>query len=79
MRSAANTYAAAIPGASYIINQTFDQLEELAETRGDDVKQVINETYAEIQSALNDAKGKDLGEQAVVIIQKAMNKLVDCR
>jgi len=75
LKSVANSYAGAIPGGAFLLDQTFDQLEKLADTHGDEVKKILNDSYAEIQKVVSEAKGKDVGDQVTIVIQKAVGQM----
>jgi len=75
LRSTAKTYAAAIPGGAYMIDQSFDQLEKLAESHGEQVKQIVTDSYSQLQDTLASAKGKDAGDAVLAVINDAVGKL----
>jgi uncharacterized protein YicC (UPF0701 family) len=75
LRSTAKSYAGAIPGAAGGIDFAFDRLEEAAETHGEEVKQIIHDTYSEVQTQLKDLKGKDPSEAVLKVINDAVGKL----
>ncbi|TCD69275.1 hypothetical protein EIP91_008210 [Steccherinum ochraceum] len=61
LRSVAKSYLGMVPGASTYVDTTFDTLDELQETHGDEVNKIVSEAYNEVQAILKDAKsGADL-------------------
>lgn len=74
-KSIAKTYAAAIPGGAYAIDQGFDQLESFVETHGEKAQELVTSTWNDIQKA--SAGGKDSGEQIMKALQAAGGKMQD--
>lgn len=73
LRSIARSYASTIPGAAGAVDASFDQLERLAEVHGDKVKQVLQDTYSDVQKATS--SGKDAGEQIVKVLGNAVQRV----
>ncbi|GAA6021016.1 hypothetical protein JCM11491_005965 [Sporobolomyces phaffii] len=72
-KSVAKTYAAAIPGGAYAIDQGFDQLEAFVETHGEKAQELVTSTWNDIQKAA--AGGKDSGDQILKALQTAAGKM----
>ncbi|GAA5932436.1 uncharacterized protein JCM15063_001225 [Sporobolomyces koalae] len=72
-KSVAKTYAAAIPGGSYAVDQGFDQLEAFVETHGEKAQELVTSTWNDIQKAA--AGGKDSGDQILKALQTAAGKM----
>lgn len=49
LRSVSKSYTSFIPGAGSYVDSTFDQLEELHETHGEELDKILSETTEEIQ------------------------------
>lgn len=78
LRSTAKSYAGLVPGASGVIDHTFDTLDSLRESHGDEVNKVVNETYDEIQKVVKSSKnGADLetGLKIFAVLKKASGQL----
>lgn len=73
LRSAAKTYAVAIPGAGLALDKTFDQLERLGEEHGDEVIKVVKKTLDDIKAA--SLSGKDGGEKIMKSLGEAVDRL----
>lgn len=73
MRSIARSYAATIPGAAGAVDASFDQLEKLAEQHGEKVKEVIQQTYKDVQKATE--SGQDAGTQIVHALSAAVGRV----
>ncbi|KAI0342149.1 hypothetical protein BDW22DRAFT_1484995 [Trametopsis cervina] len=59
LRSIAKSYAGIIPGASTYVDSTFDSLDELHDTHGDELNKILQGAYDEIQGVLKDVKNQD--------------------
>merc|ERR1712093_672750 len=74
IRSAVHTYAAAIPGAGYLVDSTFDQLDTIAEKHGPEVEKIIKDVYNDIGKAAQ--KGGDkTSDQIMAAVQEAVSKM----
>merc|ERR1711939_58280 len=74
IRSAVHTYAAAIPGAGYLVDSTFDQLDTIAEKHGPEVEKIIKDVYNDISKAAQ--KGGDkTSDQIMAAVQEAVSKM----
>ncbi|KAL4252629.1 hypothetical protein ABKN59_005293 [Abortiporus biennis] len=56
LRNITKSYAGVVPGAQGYVDSTFDTLEELHETHGDEVNKILNKTYTDIQAIIEDEK-----------------------
>ncbi|KAH8093849.1 hypothetical protein BXZ70DRAFT_948141 [Cristinia sonorae] len=61
LRSMSKTYLSVIPGASAYIDTTFDTLDDLQESHGDELNKILTDTYNEVQAIVKDSEtGADL-------------------
>lgn len=60
LRSVSKTYLGVIPGASSYVDTTFDTLDELQETHGDEVNKILTETFNDVQAIVKDSKSTEL-------------------
>lgn len=52
----AKTYAGVVPGLSSYVDSTFNSLDELHETHGEELNKILEEAYEEIKTVLKDVK-----------------------
>lgn len=74
-KSIAKSYASAIPGGAYAIDQSFDQLEKFVDTHGEKAQELVMSTWKDIQKAAEG--GKDSGDQIIRALQTAAGKMQD--
>ncbi|KAI0082051.1 hypothetical protein K474DRAFT_1655985 [Panus rudis PR-1116 ss-1] len=60
LRNMVKSYAGVIPGASAYVDTTFDALDEMRESHGEDVNRILNDTYQEISSLVKDSQTVDI-------------------
>ncbi|KAI0690907.1 hypothetical protein BC835DRAFT_1417494 [Cytidiella melzeri] len=59
LRSVAKSYAGIIPGASSYVDSTFDSLDELHNTHGEELNKILQGAYDEIREVLKDVKDQE--------------------
>ena len=78
LRSTAKSYAGLIPGASAYVDSSFDTLDQLSETHGEEVNKIVQKTYEDIRAVLQkggmDAK---TATQIYEILQKQGSELAE--
>lgn len=74
LRSAVQTYGAAIPGLGYVIDQTFDQIDQLSDKHGDEVNKVLTAAYKEVAEAMSKG-GEGLGDKVAEIAQRTLQQV----
>jgi hypothetical protein len=67
LRSVAKSYSAVIPGASSYVDSTFDGIDKLTETHGDEVNKIVSDAYNEIKDIVSKQKTIDL-ETAIQVL-----------
>ena len=78
LRHTAKSYAGFVPGASKYVDSTFDTLDELHETHGEEVDKILRQGYDEIRQILKDEKsGADVqtGMKVMEVLRKSSSQL----
>lgn len=75
LRAAAHSYASVIPGAAVAVDASFDQLESVAESHGEEVSKIIKSTFADLKQAVADGKGEQAGERVMEKLMDAVKKM----
>lgn len=76
MRSVVKSYAGVVPGASGYVDSTFDTLDELHETHGEELDKILQGAYDEVSAVLKDAQSKGTNGVDVATAGKLMDILV---
>ncbi|THH32506.1 hypothetical protein EUX98_g1698 [Antrodiella citrinella] len=76
LRSVAKSYLGVVPGASAYVDTTFDSLEELQETHGEEANKILTETYNEVQAIVKDTKGKGADLETAKRLWEVLGKSV---
>ena len=76
LRGVAKSYSSFIPGAGAYVDSTFDQLEEIRQTHGDELDKILSETTDEIQKAASKG-GADATTAAKIfeIVKKSVSRM----
>ncbi|KAI0083940.1 hypothetical protein BDY19DRAFT_899391 [Irpex rosettiformis] len=56
LRSVAKSYTGVVPGSSYCVDSTFDSLDELHETHGEELNQILQGAFDDIKAVLKDVQ-----------------------
>ncbi|KAI0825536.1 hypothetical protein BC629DRAFT_1256457, partial [Irpex lacteus] len=56
LRSVAKSYAGVVPGASSYVDSTFDSLDELHDTHGEELEKILQGAYDDVKAILKDVK-----------------------
>lgn len=78
LRSTAKSYSSFVPGLSKYVDSTFDSLDELHETHGEEVDKILRQGYDEIWEILKDEKsGADVqtGMKVMEILRRSSGQL----
>ncbi|EKM54428.1 uncharacterized protein PHACADRAFT_258266 [Phanerochaete carnosa HHB-10118-sp] len=60
LRNVAKSYAGVIPGASTYVDQTFDHIDQLRDTHGEEFEKILQATYDDVTNVLKEVKDKGL-------------------
>lgn len=52
LRSTAKSYAGLVPGASYYVDETFNSIDQLADTHNEELDRILSETYNEMRDVV---------------------------
>ncbi|CAD6580787.1 MAG: hypothetical protein CYPHOPRED_001360 [Cyphobasidiales sp. Tagirdzhanova-0007] len=74
VRSAAISYTAAFPGASHLVNSTFDQIDEVAEKNAPEVEKIVKQVYGNISKAVSEG-GDKVSDKIMAAVQEAVNEI----
>lgn len=77
VRELAKPYTNLVPGGSIVADAVFDAVNDLIDTHGDEVNQILTDTASEIQQAVSqkDMFGMSVGIDVVRILQKRLGQL----
>ncbi|OSX66568.1 hypothetical protein POSPLADRAFT_1031540 [Postia placenta MAD-698-R-SB12] len=78
LRKTTKSYAGLIPGASSYIDSTFDTLDQLHKTHGDDVNRVLQEGYDDIHKIIQESGNGvsvETGMKVMGVLRKRMSEL----
>ncbi|KAJ3149708.1 hypothetical protein HDU86_006885 [Geranomyces michiganensis] len=67
-------FVAVIPGLDDVLNKGFSQLDELAETHGDEVNELVHKLYADLQKLAKKGFNEDTLKEAVELVQKRLKE-----
>lgn len=78
LRSAAQSYAAFIPGAKHYVDSAFDDLDAVREKHGDEVDSIIREAYDEMRDVLSHGDLSIVTAQRTwEVLSKHLSKIAD--
>ncbi|KAH9938919.1 hypothetical protein B0H21DRAFT_878593 [Amylocystis lapponica] len=78
LRSTAKSYAGPIPGVSAYVDSTFDALDELHETHGEEMNKVLQKGYDEVKQILkenNNSMDVETGIKVMAVLRQRMGEL----
>ncbi|KAI8588763.1 hypothetical protein BDZ88DRAFT_420433 [Geranomyces variabilis] len=67
-------FVAVIPGLDDVLNKGLSQLDELAETHGDEVNELVHKMYADLQKLSKKGFNEDTLKEAVALIQERLKE-----
>ncbi|GJE95506.1 hypothetical protein PsYK624_116910 [Phanerochaete sordida] len=73
LRGVAKSYAGAVPGAAGYVDQTFDHIDALRETHGQEFEKILQATYDDVAGVLKDVQGKGLQGMDAATAAKLMS------
>jgi len=78
LRQVTTYYAGFLPGASGLVNTTFDDLDRIRDKHGDEVDKIVSEAYDELKK-IGQKGGMDLktAQQAWDVLQKHISKIME--
>lgn len=75
LRNIAKSYAGAVPGASQYVDSTFDNIDKLRETHGEEFDKILQATYDDVSGVLKEVKDKGLSGIDAATAGKLMSVL----
>lgn len=60
LRNISKTYVAIIPGAGKYVDKTFDELDELSQSHGQEVQEIVSKAASEVQETIEVRSGFSL-------------------
>ncbi|KIW17780.1 hypothetical protein PV08_04975 [Exophiala spinifera] len=75
LKETVKTYTKMIPGASKYVDSAFDDLDKIREKHGDEVDQIIKETYDELKGVTNKGFSVEAVSTAWDVIQKCFSRI----
>lgn len=73
LRGVAKSYAGVVPGAGAYIDQTFDHIDALRDTHGEEFEKILQATYDDVSGVLKEVQGKGLQGMDAATAGKLMN------
>ena len=73
LRTVTKQYAAILPGASKYVDETFDAIDHLHDTHGEEFERVLQATYDDVTDVLKEVKDKGLQGMDAATAGKLMN------
>jgi hypothetical protein len=75
LRQVSTYYAGFLPGASALVNSTFDDLDSIRDKHGDEVDKIVGEAYDELKGISNKPINLATAQQAWEILQKHIKRI----
>merc|ERR1712000_216333 len=75
LRDTVKSYTKMIPGASKYVDSAFEDLEKIRQKHGEEVDQIIKETYNELKGVTNKGFSVEAVSQAWDVIQKCFSRI----
>src|ERR1700761_7381401 len=76
LKETVQSYTRLIPGASKYVDSTFQDIEKIQQNHGDEVNQIINDTYGQLKVVTNKGFSMEAAAQASDILQDCFKRLV---
>ncbi|KAI8823172.1 uncharacterized protein EV422DRAFT_523618 [Fimicolochytrium jonesii] len=74
IRAVAPSFFKVVPGLDSVVDQGFEQLDELAETHGEEVEKLVKDTYAELAKLAKRGFNEDTLKEATVIVSAKLDE-----
>ncbi|EXJ64994.1 hypothetical protein A1O7_01333 [Cladophialophora yegresii CBS 114405] len=75
LKETVQSYTRLIPGASKYVDSAFQDIEKIQENHGDEVNQIINDTYGKLKGTTNKGFSMEAAMQAWDILQDAFKRI----
>jgi hypothetical protein len=75
LRQVTTYYAGFLPGASGLVNTTFDDLDRIRDKHGEEVDKIVSEAYDELKGVSQKGMNLQVAQQAWEILQKHIKKI----
>ncbi len=75
LKETVQSYTRLIPGASKYVDSAFADIEKVQETHGDEVNQIINDTYKELKDTTNKGFSMEAAAQVWDVLQDTFKRL----
>jgi len=77
LRQVTTYYAGFLPGASGIVNSTFDDLDKIREKHGDEVDKIVSQAYEELKGVSNKGMSLQTAQQGWEVLQKHIQQILE--
>ncbi|KAI8910523.1 hypothetical protein DFJ77DRAFT_470032 [Powellomyces hirtus] len=74
IRAVAPGFFKVVPGLDGVVDKGFEQLDQLAETHGDEVEELVNKLYGDLQKLAKKGFNEDTLKEAVELVQKRVKE-----
>ncbi|KAJ3009241.1 hypothetical protein HKX48_008080 [Thoreauomyces humboldtii] len=74
IRAVAPSFFKVIPGLDGVVDKGFEQLDQLAEQHGEEVEELVNKLYADLQKLSKKGFNEDTLKQAAELVQKRLKE-----